>query len=413
MTSHASSYDLRPITAAEYDDTHPVLARAFLSDVDPAERDIDKRVVEYDRTLITFDQGEPVGFAAVFSRDLTVPGGPLPAACVTMVGVAATHRRRGILSATMDRQLADIRGRGELIATLWASEAAIYGRYGYGPASWRHHTTVRVPGTRLRPEVDRGAGRLRLLPADAARPALDRVYERIRGTRPGMLSRSAAWWDVRLADPDSFRDGASSLQLVLHEDVSGAVDGFAIYRTKGGFGPHGPTGEVRLKELQATGPQALAALWGYLLEIDLVRTVDVQLDDVASPLPLLVDHLAGVEQTVRDALWVRLVDVPGALAARTYASDVDVVIAVEDTRCPWNTGRFRLRGGTTGASCERTEDPPDLTADVRALGAAYLGGTGLVRLAAAGQVTEHRPGALSVAASAFSQDLPPWCPEVF
>jgi len=413
MNSDAGSYELRPITAAEFDSTHPLLARAFLSDVDPAERDNDKRVVEYDRTLITFDEHEPVGFAAAFSRELTVPGGPLPAACVTMVGVAATHRRRGILSATMDRQLSDIHDRGELIATLWASEASIYGRYGYGPASWRHHTTVRVPATALRSDVDRGAGRLRLVAVDVARSALEQVYERNRSERVGMLSRSPAWWDVRTGDPESFRHGATSLQYVLHEDPAGEVDGYATYRTKGEFGPYGTTGELHLRELHATRTQALAALWGYLLEMDLVRTVDTELDDVASPLPLMVNNLVGVEQTLRDALWVRLVDVPGALAARTYACDIDVVIAVEDARCQWNTGRYRLRGGSTGAACERTEDEPDLTADVRALGAAYLGGTGLARLAAVGQLTEHRPGALAVATTAFSSDLPPWCPEVF
>lgn len=396
------------------------MSRSFLADQDPAELANDRSVLELDRTLAAFDSDQPVGFATAASRAITVPGAELPFAAVTAVAVAATHHRRGILTQMMRRQLQDIHDAGrEPIAALWASEPVIYGRFGYGLATQRARTTVDTRACRLRADVDRGDGQIVVCPPADARPDLELVYDLARVDRVGYLTRPGAWWDVRLSDPESFRDGASSLQCVLHRDGTGRPDGYAVYRMKSSWGPDGPDGEFRVIELVATTPAAHAALWGHLLETDLLRRIVVAQGDVDEPLVHLVADANGIARSVSDGMWVRLVDVGAALTARRYAHEVDVVLAVDDPLCPWNSGRWRLRGSDStassdcAASCTPTVDDADLTVDIRALGGAFLGGTLLSSLAAAGQVVEHRPGILAATSAAFAGLRPPHCPEVF
>ena len=229
------------------------------------------------------------------------------------------------------------------------------------------------------------------------------VHERVRGERPGMLDRPGAWWTARVQDHESARNGAQPLQAVV------VPDGYALYAVRPGRDDEGPAGEVAIRELVAATPAARALLWDFLLDQDLTRTVTWPLAPADEPLWLMVTDPNTVRLALRPSLWVRIVDVAAALSARRYAVDPDVVLEVADAFCPWNAGRYRLAGG----DCEPTGDEPDLALDAAALGAAYLGGTPLADLAAAGRVTELRPGALARASAAFRADVVPWCPETF
>jgi predicted acetyltransferase len=218
-----------------------------------------------------------------------------------------------------------------------------------------------------------------------------------------MLDRPGPWWDDRVYDPEPRRDGVQPLQAVL------VPDGYALYAVRAGRDDDGPAGEVAIRELVVATPAARAALWAFLLDQDLTRTITWALAPPDEPLWLMLTDPDAVRVVLERALWVRLVDVPAALAARTYARKPDVVLELSDAFCPWNAGRWRLVDG----SCERTEAQADLALDTADLGAAYLGGITLSELAAAGRVAELRPGALARASAAFRGEVAPWCPEVF
>src|SRR5690348_15077034 len=402
---------LRRVTRDELPGVTGFLFRNFNDDPEEAEVERDMKPVELDRLIVAFDGDQMAGTAAAYTRRVTVPGGPVPAAAVTWVSVGPTHRRRGVLTAMMRHQLDDVRARGdEAIAILWASEAPIYGRFGYGLSSEATNLTVRSRDVRL--TAPPAPGRYEEVPPLDARSAVRAVFEHNRTARAGMLDRGDVWWDLRLTELDAHRKGASKLRCVVHRDPAGTPDGYALYRVKQEWNERGPNGEVQVREMLATGPAAHAAVWHYLLSLDLTRTVSVNLVDPGDPLTHMVHDARALDLASGAGLWTRLVDVPRALAGRSYLSPVDVVLEVADDFCPWNAGRYRLTGDRTGARCERTEDPADLTLTSTELGAAYLGGTTLATLGAAGRVTEHAPGALAAASHAFTADRAPWTPEI-
>lgn len=405
---------LRPITPAEFTRLAEFTVSVFLSDPHEDETEVERGVFEFDRSLVAFNGAEPVSSAAIFSRQMTVPGGPIPVAAVSWVAVAPTHRRQGLLTAMMRRQLHELHDEGgEAVAALWASEAAIYGRFGYGLASRSARATISTATTRLRPEVDLGGGRIQLCSADAARPVLRSLYEDARGGRVGHLDRPGGWWDYRLFDPERWRRGASSLRFALHRDEGGNPDAYAVFNVKSKWESSGPQGEAEVREMLASTPAGYAAVWRFLLGLDLVGQVTWDRAALDEPLPHLVTNPRAVQQTVLDGLWVRLVDVDRALAARTYTVPVDVVLEVTDSFCPWNAGRYRLTGDAAGAKCARTTDAADLSTTSTALGAAYLGGTTLATLAAAGLVIDRRAGALAATSTAFAGVRQPACIEIF
>jgi predicted acetyltransferase len=263
---------------------------------------------------------------------------------------------------------------------------------------------ARRPAARLAPRLAPDAGEpLRAGPAGDHVDAMRAVHERVRPHRPGMLDRPGPWWNDRLNDPESQRHGAQQLQAATVED------GYAIYAVRPEWGDDGPAGEVGVRELVATTPEARARLWAFLIDQDLTQTTSWQLAPVDEPLWLMLTDPRALRTVVVDALWLRLVDVAAALSARTYATDPDVVIEVADEFCSWNAGRYRLAGG----SCSRVDADPDLALDVGALASAYLGGTTLISLAEAGRVRELTPGAVTRASAAFRGAVAPWCPETF
>ncbi|AKJ13178.1 hypothetical protein ABB07_25045 [Streptomyces incarnatus] len=406
--------ELKVLRESDWDRWYDVLYRAFgASAAPPEERELDRSLTEFDRSLAAWDGAEIVGAAGAFSFRMTVPGGaPVPAAGVTMVGVAATHRRRGVLTSMMRRQLDDVRELGEPLAVLTASEPAIYGRFGYGAATFR--TSAEIDTGRVTLSLPPGVDDVRLryaAPADVL-DACEAVYAALVPLRPGMLARRPGWERAGLLDPESERGGASALQCVVAER-DGEVTGYARFSTKIGWGESGHDGTVNLKDLAALDPVTEAALWRFLFGIDLMTTLSVGSRPVDDAWRYLVSDTRRCRPRLRDDAYVRLVDVGAALAARTYQAPVDVVLEVADGFCPWNAGRWRLTGDTKGASCERTSDAAELSLSVRELGASYLGGVTLLSLAAAGRVRELRPGALTEASVAFGSPVAPWLPHGF
>jgi predicted acetyltransferase len=372
-------------------------------------------VAELDRSLGLWEGDRVVATSGIYSRSLTVPGAVVPCAGVTWVTVAPTHRRRGVLTAIMRRQLTELHERQrEPVAALWSAEHPIYGRFGYAPATFRGGLTGATERLRLRADVDLGAGRVDLVSVDDYRAAAIGLHDRLRRTAPGNLDRDAGWWDRLLRDDEYLRKGAAPRAYLLHTEPDGEVTGYAAYRVKGDWTDHGePDGTLTVEEVRGAPAPAYAALWRVLLSVDLVRTLRAPLASPDDPLIHLLDDARALNRRPFDALWVRLVDVDRALTARRYPAPIDLVLEVRDTFCPWNAGRWRLSGHPAGAYCGRTDRDPDLILGIEELSAVYLGGVSLASLHAAGRVTEVSPGAVTLAATAFRWPVTPWCPDEF
>ena len=366
------------------------------------------RVLPADRMHVALEDGRAVGGAAAFPFELTVPGSRVRAAGVTLVGVLPTHRRRGILRSLMRAQLDDVRERGEPVAYLWASEETIYGRFGYGVASFtgeielaRDRSAFAVP---LEP-----VGAIRLVGHDEALQLLPALYERVAADTPGMFGRTPEWWETRsLSDEEWRRRGESELNRAVLE-VDGEPQAYALYRVKLQFEQGSSTGYTRVVEAMGRTPEAIAHMWRFLFDVDWMDRVTASLLPVDHPLFFLLAHPRRMRFRLGDGVWVRLVDVQAALAGRAYRDADPVVLDVADAFCAWNEGCWRV--GNDGV--ERTEDAPEIRLDVTALGSVYLGGFTFAQLARAARVEELRPGAVERADDLFRTSVAPWCPEIF
>jgi predicted acetyltransferase len=397
--------------------THEELARAldaighyfgFENTLEDAERFA--RWIEIDRMHAAWEDGRIVGGAGAFTYDLSIPGGAtVPSGGVTVVGVQPTHRRRGVLREMMRVQLDDIRARGEPVAWLWASEAPIYRRFGYGLASLIGDIELARDRTAYARPLER-RGTIRLLDLDEAVPAIPEVHEAAMRARPGMFRRSRAWWETRrLADdPARRRSGQGPLNRALLE-VDGRPAAYALYRVASAFEHGSASGSINVIEALAIDDASLAEIWRYLLDLDWTAWIKADYLPLDHPLFLLLAEPRRMRFRVNDGVWVRLVDVGAALSARAYASDWPLVLDVRDAFMPENEGRWRLAAGTA----ERTDHEPDLSVDVGDLGSVYLGGFTWAELRAALRVEELREGAVDRADSIFGAWPKPWCPEIF
>ncbi|GAA3746854.1 putative acetyltransferase [Spinactinospora alkalitolerans] len=412
----ALPWRIRPIEEPEFPTFVAVFEEAFASAGDPSRHAERARpIAEFDRTLAAFDGDRVVGTTGIRSFTMTLPGGQRPVAGVTAVSVLPTHRRRGILSALMRRQLSDIRERGrEAVAALFASEAPIYGRYGYGPAARSVDLTLRRGEGALRADAPRDpALRVRLAAPKEVRKELALVHQGSAAQRVGEFVRDDNWWKVLLEDPEDERGGFSEAKCALVEDDAGPL-GYALYRIRPAWDAHGlADSALHVGQLHATAPAAYALLWEHLLSRDLVTTVTAGNRPVDDPLLHLLTERDRARSILTDNLWVRLVDLPRALEQRAYSAPVDLVIEVTDRVCPWNAGRWQLSADTRNARCEPAEREPDVRLDVATLGAAYLGGTRLGSYAAAGLVTEEREGAVAELDTALSHPTQPHCGVIF
>ncbi len=371
---------------------------------------------EPDRSIAAFDGDLIVGTTSVVSLRMTVPGGAeASVAGVTTVGVAPTHRRRAILRSMMRRQLDDSRAQGYPIAALWASEPAIYQRFGYGMATRQLSGRVeRAQAAWLGPASD-DPGQVRLVPPDAAAKQLGPVYERIRTSTPGMLVRDEAWWAYRFhhMNAEHHRGGFGPMFYGLHEGPEGP-DAYAVYRMKSDSRDGVEGGAVQVIEAVTTTPGSVRSMWSFLFGIDLMDTIEFWNRPPDDPLLSMQLDLRRMGPKAIDGLWLRLLDVPAALSERRYGAAADrVVFELRDGFCEWNAGTYELVTSADGAECRRTDADPELAFTSNELGAAYLGGARLRDLARAGRVEEHAPGAVARADAMFAGDREPWCPHQF
>ncbi len=388
---------------AAWDATHVAFGEEAREDDFERER----QVMPPDRVLNAYDNGRAVATTAAYPFTMTIPGGELPAGGVTWVGVAPSHRRRGVASELMRRQLHDLNERGEPIAILWASESAIYGRFGYGIAAPNVELEADRARFRLRDDPE-PVGAVRLVDQEEAAQAFPEIYERIRPARAGMLSRTPDWWaHHRLLDVEHIRRGAGPKFYALFE-VDGRPEAYAMYRLKSDWERGLPKGELWIIEAMATSPAATRELWRFLFGVDLVTRVKAFIFDPASPLFLMVVDPRALHMSIGDGLWLRFVDLERSLAARSYEASDPVVLEIRDQLCPWNAGRWRIDGGV-----ERTDAGAEVALDVADLASVYLGAFNFERLAEAGRVEELTPGAVARASALFRTPRTPFCPEVF
>ena len=394
------SWQPRPITEREVPEFITLPYRVFDGrDPSPDEIERGRRETELDRTLAVFDEGQIVSTAGGIRIPLTVPGGhAVPAFAVTAVTVRHTHRRRGLLTAMMRGQLDDVRARGEPVAILYASEATIYERFGYGSGTFAAEIEVDRRRSAFRSPVSL-EGQREVGPQEAL-GVLPRFVERLASRRPGLVVQPEAWWRSGLLDGE--RRGKRF--IVLHERAQ-ELEGYAIYHKELNW-DQGST--LHVDALEAAADDVHAALWRHCLDVDLMARVKAwrPLDEPLGS--LLVDRRAA-KTAIHDQLWVRLVDVAAALAGRRYQEDGSLRLRVDDPFCAWNTGTYVVEGGPGGASCRRDGGEPDLALSATALGACYLGGNRFATLAAASLVEECAPGALARADAMFGTPVAPWC----
>ena len=404
----------RVLTEDDWDEWVAGNARGFLSDIEvAAEMNAQARpLLDFERSLGVFDGDEMVGKAHAVSFSMSVPGGHLPTAGVTAVTVLPTHRRRGVLTELMRRQLNDIRDRGEPLAALWASESLIYGRFGYGLAAQSDRVSIDRRHTEFARQVPDAPGGVRFVDSDAALERWPPLYDGLRETRPGMMARVPGHWAAFIIPrAERPRDGFSKRQYVEYTGPDG-LGGYAIYAVRGDWPEGVPRGAVRVHELVAMNPAAEAALWRYLFGIDLVETIEAHNRPTDDPLLWMLNDPRQLRRLPKDTLWLRIVDVPRALEGRSYLADGRLILDVRDPFGPWASGRVELvvEGGRAG--CRPTEASPDVTLGAADLAAVYLGGVSPSALARAGRI-EGSPEALRRADALFAWHTAPWCADEF
>ena len=390
------------------------MSTAFLGRPDVARlvEDI-KPLWDLRRTWAAFDGGRVRGTLRTWATELTVPGGArLPAAALTNVTVLPTHRRQGIMREMLLAEHAACRERGEAVGLLYAAEYPIYGRFGYGPGCRNVTWTLDTLATSFYGEP---AANVDFVPAnEETRDVMKRVFEAWRMRQPGEIRRRDFRWDFDLGLREDAWDPRWKGFVVFHRDASGTVDGYARYRAEDKWVLGQPRNILTVDELHALTVDAYAALWRFLAEIDWIATVKAERRSPTERLPWLLTNARAVRASdVGDGMWVRLVDIPRALEARTYEREGTVVLEVVDPETPGGRVRVRLDAGADGATCRPTTRSPDLTLDVAALGAAYLGGIPLADAVAARGADEHRRNALRKADRLLRTLDEPWCSTFF
>jgi predicted acetyltransferase len=387
------------------------LPLAFSEPVSDEEYALEAKSLEADRVVGAFEGNLQVGCAAALTFRLTVPGGEVGAAGITIVGVIPTHTRRGILRQMMTWLIAQARERGEPVAILGASEAAIYQRFGYGLSTLQSQFDIEPVRARFVHAVET-AGRFRFVDPDEATRLFPIVYEPFRVATPGAVDRTEAIWRYGMLFDAAFmqaRNGAKSLAIL---EVDGAPHAYAIYRTKNNWDDRGPKNSLLALEVVGLDAASEQAMWQWLFRIDLLAGVRVARGPVPNPLQLQLTEPRRLGLTVNDGTWLRIIEVGPALEARSYLGDGSLTFDLTDDFCPWNAGRWRLSVPGGGAAATIDAAPkgakPDLALDVSALNSIYLGGFSFADLARAGRVTEVRGGGVAAADSLFATATKPW-----
>lgn len=402
------SIEIRPATAEEFPGVLRPIMHYFGRTPSDEFGERFGPLIPPDRIHAAFDNGEVVGSGGVFPFETGIPGGLIRAAGVTLVGVLPTHRRRGIFGDLMRTQLEDIHKRGEPIAYLWASEDSLYGRFGYGVASFCGSIDLARDRIAFAGDFE-PAGRVRLLEGDEAIDPFSEIQRAAAVRHPGMFVRTKEWWrHRRLADPEWAREGGGEQVRALLE-LDGRPAAYALYRMHFSAERGIPNGFTSVIEAIGDSAEATREIWRYLLDIDWMARVRAHLLPLDHELFLLLRDPRRLRFEFRDGLWVRIVDVQAALNGRTFKPGEPVVLEMQDELCPWNAGRWRV----SSEGAERTDASAELSLPVASLGSVYLGGFGFGQLARAGRVEELAEGALDRADALFRADRYPWCPEIF
>jgi len=391
------------------------LMPAFASDFTEAEFAAERPLIDPERFVNAFVGGERVATGGAFGMRMTVPGGEIGASGITAIGVRPDHTRRGLLRRMMDWLWDDARARDEPVAVLIASEAAIYQRFGYGVGAL--NSRFEVDRSRLvfrQPMPPRDGVRIRMIDIDEAATVFPPIYDALRAITPGTLTREGARWrNIILSDEEWMRRGDGPTYRAVIE-VDGVPRGYALYRVKSEWTDRGPAGRLLVQELAAVDPESEQRLWQFVSSIDLVGSVTAWRGPVPHPLQFWLQEPRRLGLTTIDGLWLRILDLPTTLAARTYAGEGTVVLEVTDDLIVANAGRWHLTArGDQPASVERTTAEPDLAIDIGALASIYLGAFRVADLVRAGQVTELRPGALRIADVLFTSPRAPFSNTMF
>lgn len=383
---------------------------AFGQPPTPGANEAKRPLIELDRWYLAEIDGEQCGGAGSFPFELTVPGGGVvPVAGVSDVGVLPTHRRRGVLRALIERQFRDLTERGQVAAVLHASEAGIYRRFGYGPATRWRQVDVDVRRAAFHPDWPAPGGRYRIVDRSEAAGECAAVHDRARRLHPGGLTRTDAWWQVVLGDAELYIGGGNRRLVLVHTDDGGRPDGYAIYEIdqdwSGGQAAH----RLRISELVGLSASVELGLLRTLFDHDLVARVSgaIAVDHVLWD--VLVDPRQARTVWEQDMLWARLLDVPAALAARAYATPGTLTLQILDPARPESAGTVRLEVTGDGVECRPVDATADLVLDVSDLGSCWLGGGSFRRLALAGRVHERTERAAMSADRMFGTDPVPWC----
>lgn len=416
-----TQYELRPVEAHEIGAYAACQGAAFGSLYPPEKLESLATGLDIERSIAVFDGGDLVATTGSFAAAMTLPGlVRCQVAAVTDVSVAPTHRRRGLLRSMMRRQLDDIRScNDEPVAVLYASEGGIYGRFGYGPATFAARYVVDKRLARLLPAAPKSSpgadalsGSVRLLERAQAAEAFPHVFNEYALTRAGEVDRPNREWPEVLGDHGSPRE-ANRFFVCYERD--GSIDGYAVYRVAG-IDPadHWRRG-VFLEELCTLSDMAYTSLWRYLLGIDLTEELRADGQPVDEPARYLLEDQRQLRTAgLRERSWARLVDVPRALSLRRYDEQGRLVIEVEDAFCSWNEGRFALSVDGDGiATVERVGTAADLVLEVDALGSIYLGGVPVTGMARVGRVKELSEGSARLAERMFRSERPPFCTSHF
>ena len=367
-----------------------------------------RRILPPGHVHAAFDGKEVVGSAGSYPFQMTIPGGPVPTAGITLVGVRPTHRRQGILSKLIKQLLEGARERGEAIASLWVAEEPIYGRFGCGVSSLNGEIRIDREHTHFRTHWERTLEARQVEHAEA----LERfplVYEQVAPRSPGMLSRTRDWWEVRqLLDNPNDRHGAGPLVRVLFER-EGEPAGYALYSHRTEFVEGRSNSTLEVREAIGVDTAATAGVWRYLFDIDLIAHIHAAYISIDHPLFFMLAEPRRLRLRAEDGIWLRLVDVESALRARSFASGEKLVLDIKDAFCPWNEGCYRIEEGEVS----RAKDGADLRLEVRELASAFMGGFSFAQLARADLVEELRPGGIACADRLFASSPAPWCPEMF
>lgn len=413
LSSGAMPPTIRPVTREELPAWFATFGTAFYFWASDPQGMADFRGprMDLERALGAFDDTTMVGTYRSFATRLTVPGGArVDASGVSAVSVRPTHRRQGILTGMIERDIRASATRGEIVSILIAAEWPIYGRYGFGPATWQAKRTLRPRSARFtRPPV----GSVDVVNATTGRQLIPQIYDRYAAGQPGEISRPDHRWDVELGVVEAPGRPTWKGQLLIHRDDAGEPDGYALFHGEENWVDMLPDHRMFVDELHGVTDAADIDLWRHLAQMDITASIAAEVRREREPMQwALVDGRVAQAGGRSDFLWLRLLDVERALAARSYVHDGSIVLEITDRLASSDgpaAGRFRLDAEGGVGACVRTDAAPDLTVDARILGAAYLGGTSLRDAAIGGGATEHRAGALADADVLFATASPPWC----